>query len=297
MERFLEPRTLARVKDLPLIAKTVAEGFLHGIQSSHQRGIGVEFSQYRAYEPGDEPARIDWKLFARSDRYFVREAERESEIAVWFVLDCSRSMSMKSADGAWSKFEYAKHLLATLSYIAQRQGDMVGLLAAGGGQQAFLPLAGGERHWHRLLRQLARLEAKGQFPDPTSLKSALRPLHPPGLVVMVSDFFEAAEELTECARQASTPRNEITAIQLLCRDEREFPWRGPVRFEDLESNETVLVSGRDARATYLAQLHAHQQRLNQSLGRHAITLETFDVDQPMDEAMYHFMLRRQNKAG
>ena len=96
MERFLESRTLARVKDLPLIARTVAEGFLHGIQSSHQRGIGVEFSQYRAYEPGDEPARIDWKLFARSDRYFVREAERESEIAVWFVLDCSHLLSRES---------------------------------------------------------------------------------------------------------------------------------------------------------------------------------------------------------
>ena len=96
MERLIDPRTLARVKHLPLIAKTVADGFLHGLQQSHQRGIGIEFSQYRAYEPGDPLSRIDWKLFARSDRYFVREAERESEICMWFVLDASASMNQAS---------------------------------------------------------------------------------------------------------------------------------------------------------------------------------------------------------
>jgi uncharacterized protein (DUF58 family) len=297
MERFLEPRTLARVKDLPLVAKTVAEGFLHGIQPSHQRGIGIEFSQYRAYEPGDEPARIDWKLYARSDRYFVREADRESEIGIWFILDCSRSMAMRSEGGAWTKFEYARHLLATLSYLAQRQGDMIGLLAAGGDQRSFLPLASGERHWHQLLKQLARLEPRDRFPPATELGHALRSLQAPGLVILISDFHEAGDEWVELVRQASTPRNEVAAIQLLCRDEREFPWHGAIRFEDLESGETVLVSGKEARKAYLQRFSEWQEALHQALGGHLVNLDSFDIDQPMDEIVFHYLASRQKQAG
>lgn len=295
MERFLEPRTLARVKDLPLVARTVAEGFLHGVQPSHQRGVGIEFSQYRAYEPGDEPGRIDWKLYARSDRHFVREAERESEIGVWFVLDCSRSMAMRSENGAWTRFEYALHLVATLSYIAQRQGDTVGLLAVGGEQRSYLPLAGGERHWHHLLKNLGELEAKGVFPGADSLVSALSPLQSAGLVFLISDFLQSHREWFDLARRASTPRNELAAIQLLCTDERTFPWRGPVRFEDMESGESLLVSGRQARESYLERLAAWQEALQRELGRYSISLATFDVDQPMDAAVYHYLLRRQRQ--
>jgi uncharacterized protein (DUF58 family) len=295
VERYLEPRTLARVRDLPLVARTVAEGFLHGVQSSHQRGVGVEFSQYRAYEPGDEPGRIDWKLYARSDRHFVREAERESEIGIWFVLDCSRSMAMRSMDGAWSRFEYALHLVATLAYIAQRQGDTVGLLALGGEQRSFLPLAGGERHWHQLLKHLGKLEATGSFPDTRSIAPALTPLQSAGLVFMLSDFLQVRREWFDLVRQVSTPRNELAAIQLLCSDERTFPWRGPVRFEDMESGETVLVSGRQARESYLEHLADWQESLRQELGQQGVSLATFDVDQPMDAALYHYLLRRQKQ--
>jgi len=147
MERFIDPKTLARVKDMPLVARSVAEGFLSGIQPSQQRGVGIEFAQYRAYEPGDEPKRIDWKLFARSDRYFVREADRESEIATWIVVDCSRSMAQRSERGAWDKFDYARHLAATLAYLAQRQGDLPGLLMLNTHEQLVVPPAAGERQW------------------------------------------------------------------------------------------------------------------------------------------------------
>ncbi|MEP1870824.1 MAG: DUF58 domain-containing protein, partial [Paraglaciecola sp.] len=119
MEQFLDPLVLARVKDMPLVAKTVAQGFLHGLHNSVQRGTGIEFSQYRAYEPGDALSNIDWKLFARSDRYFVREAERESNINIWLVLDASASMLQQASHSneGWNKFDYARHLLATIAYI------------------------------------------------------------------------------------------------------------------------------------------------------------------------------------
>ncbi len=139
MQPLIDPLVLASIKDMPLVAKTVAEGLLHGLHDSVQRGSGLEFSQYRAYEPGDALGNIDWKLFARSDRYFVREAERESNINIWLVLDASASMLQRSSESrsdshsksksnkGWHKLDYAKHLLATIAYIAHKQSDTVGL--------------------------------------------------------------------------------------------------------------------------------------------------------------------------
>jgi uncharacterized protein (DUF58 family) len=278
---------------MPLVARSVAEGFLSGIQPSQQRGVGVEFSQYRAYEPGDEPKRIDWKLFARSDRYFVREADRESEIATWIVVDCSRSMAQASENGAWDKFDYARHLAATLAYLAQRQGDLPGLLLLSGRQQHVVPPAAGERQWHRILRALHAVKAEGRFPDDASVLPLIRRLQLPSLVVVISDFHETRDELLSFMRSASTSRNDVIALQLLCSDETAFPFRGAVNFEDLETGERILVSGPAARARYLKALEEYEARLQQAMARLDIDLETIDIDRPLDEALHAFLQRRQ----
>jgi uncharacterized protein (DUF58 family) len=292
MERFIDPKTLARVRDMPLIARTVAEGFLHGIQQSHQRGVGIEFSQYRAYEPGDDPGRIDWKLFSRSDRYFVREAERESEIAIWFVVDCSQSMAQQSESGAWSKFDYARHLAATLSYIAQRQGDLTGLVSLSSATQDILPLAAGERQWFRILRQLHTLRTGDRFPDVQQLATHMARLQVPGMVFVLSDFYQVSDEITDFMRRVSGSRAEIVAMQLQSSDELEFPYTGAIRFEDLESGEQALVSGRATRETYLQALDDYQSRLRQDMLRLNVSLHSINIDQPMDAALYSFLERR-----
>ena len=293
MERFIDPRTLARVKDMPLVARSVAEGFLSGIQPSQQRGVGIEFSQYRAYEPGDEPKRIDWKLFARSDRYFVREADRESEIATWLVIDCSRSMAQRSESGAWDKFDYARHLAATLAYLAQRQGDLPGLLMLNTRQQLVVPPAAGERQWHRILKALHTVTAEGRFPDDASMLSLVRKLQLPSLVVVISDFHETRDELLSFMRGISTSRNDLIAVQLLCEDETAFPFRGAVDFEDLESGERILVSARAARAHYLEALEGYEARLRQAMAQLDVDLEIVDIDRPLDAALQAFLQRRQ----
>jgi uncharacterized protein (DUF58 family) len=295
MERFIDPKTLARVKDLPLIAKTVADGFLHGLQQSHQRGVGIEFSQYRQYEPGDPLSRIDWKLFARSDRYFVREAERESEISMWFVLDASASMNLasESSPGTWSKFEYARHLVATLSYIGQKQGDHIGLLALSSEQQTMFPPASGERHWHRLLQQLARVKSGHSFPHAGQMKSTIERLQRNSLVFVISDFYQISNELQEFIAQVSSGHTEVVALQLQCDEELHFPYKGAIRFEDLETKEQVLVSASAARETWLEALEQHQQQLQRFLRRQRMTLNTININQPMDQALYDFLISRQ----
>lgn len=295
MERFIDPRTLARVRDLPLVARTVADGFLHGIQSSHQRGVGIEFSQYRSYEPGDEPGRIDWKLYARSDRYFVREAERESEIAIWVVLDCSHSMTQRSSDGAWSKFEYGRYLAATITYLAQRQGDMAGFLALSADAPELLRPQTGERQWHRIIKSLHGIAPGGQMPPVARVQALLGQLQRPGLIVVISDLHQASDEIHALLRRLSTQHKEVACLQLQCNDELVFPWRGPTRFEDLETGEQLLVTGRGAREKYLAGLKAHQEQLGRSLALLGLSLDTINIDQPMDAALHAFLSRRQRR--
>ncbi len=296
MQRYIDPKTLARVKDMPLIAKTVADGFLHGLHQSVQRGVGIEFSQYRAYEDGDDLSRIDWKLFARSDRYFVREAERESEIAIWFVLDASASMAVgsdkKSDQSNWTKLEYAKHLIATLAYLAYRQGDRIGLVAVSSDEQHIIPLGAGERHWSRMLRQLARVKSGAVFPSKNIIRSSIAKLQQPGAVFIVSDFYQHDDEILDFTRQIAIGHTDASAIQVQCDDEIEFPYKGAVRFEDAETSEQILVSAQGAREIYKEALNEHQHQLQQNLLRQNIPLSTFNIDKPMDRVLYDFIKNR-----
>lgn len=296
MERFIDLRALARVRDMELVARSVANGFLHGVQPSEQRGVGIEFSQYRGYEPGDAPSRIDWKLYARSDRYFVREAERESETKVWLVLDTSQSMRLSSEDGVWSKFDYGRYLAATLAYLAQSQGDQVGLVVLGGAAPILVPALAGIRQWHRLLQQLDDLEAGGKFPDSETLGAELARLQGSGLVIFISDLHQQGQEIDEFLRRVSTRHNEVAVLRLECDDERDFPFKGAVRFEDLETGETVLASGRSARAHYARAREQWLGDIQQRLGQWEIGIDTLSTDEPLDFGLHAFLERRRRGA-
>ena len=207
MQPLIDPLVLASIKDMPLVAKTVAEGLLHGLHDSVQRGTGLEFSQYRAYEPGDALGNIDWKLFARSDRYFVREAERESNINIWLVLDASASMLQRSSESGsdsdsksnkgWHKFDYAKHLLATIAYIAHQQSDAVGLLGLSSESLHFSPALTGKQHWQKLLLQLSQMSTGSVFPSPQILQRHLSRMQSNSLIFVLSDFYQKDHEISD----------------------------------------------------------------------------------------------------
>lgn len=297
MQPFIDPLTLARVKDLPLVAKTVAEGVLHGLHTGTQRGTGVEFSQYRAYEPGDPLARIDWKLFARSDRYFVREAERESNINVWLVLDSSQSMlqisEQAAMQGGWHKLDYGRYLLATIGYIAQQQGDGIGLLGLSSDKIDYLPAQSGHQHWHKVMLQLSRLQPGKTFPRPEQIPSRLLKGQTSGLVFVVSDFHQQNTEILEFVTSLRTSQTEVVAVQLSCNDELNFPFGGQVRFEDLESGRQVLVSAKQVKNQYLQAYNQFQQTLTQQFQLNHIQGLHANIDQPLDECLYHYLAARQ----
>ena len=299
MHEFVDPKTLSRIKDLPLVAKTLAQGFLHGLHAGTQRGVGIEFSQYRIYEPGDDLSRIDWKLFARSDKYFVREAERESDINVWFILDTSASMLQNSqvsaTDNSWNKLDYARCLLATASYLAQNQGDSVGFLSLASDNQTYLPPLSGERHWQKILLGLTRLKATNTFPTLEQIINQLGRIQTNGIIFVISDFHQQNNEIIELVSQLSNPRTEVVTIQLTCEDEETFPYKGAVRFEDLETKEQILVSANQVKEMYHIEKHKYQTDLQTTLAKNKVKHFIANIDDPLDQTLFDILTMR-NKA-
>lgn len=296
MHQFLEPKTLSRIKDLPLVAKTLAQGFLHGLHASTQRGVGIEFSQYRAYEPGDDLAKIDWKLFARSDKYFVREAERESDINIWFALDTSTSMLQQSqlshSNNAWNKLAYARTLLATVAYLAQKQGDNVGFLSLSSKEQSYLPAISGERHWQKILLALTKIKAMDTFPTFEQVTNQLGYMQNNGVIFIISDFHQQHNEIVELVGRLSNTRTEVVAIQLTCEDEEEFPYKGAVRFEDLETKQQILVSANQVKEKYFTEKAKVQAELLTKLTKYNVQHYIANIDEPLDQTLFDILKAR-----
>jgi uncharacterized protein (DUF58 family) len=295
MQSLIDPLVLASIKDMPLVAKTVAQGLLHGLHGSVQRGTGLEFSQYRAYEPGDALGNIDWKLFARSDRYFVREAERESNVNIWLVIDASASMLQDSSESnqGWHKFDYAKHLLATIAYIAHKQSDAIGLLGLSSESLHFLPALSGKQHWQKLLVQLSQMSTGSVFPSPQVLQHQLSHMQSNSLIFVLSDFYQKNNEIVDFMQNLVGKRTEVIAMQLESNDELTFPYKGQIRFEDRESKQQILVSADEAKMDYFAARQAWQDSLKKTFAQLNIQHCIANIDQPLDKMLHRFLAARQ----
>lgn len=278
---LIPPEVRARLRDLRLVARSGAGGDGLGQHSSRSRGAGLEFAQYRAYEPGDEPRRIDWKLYARSDRYFVREAERDSPLTVWLIIDATASM--KQADAAragFSKLDAAKALAACVIELALRQGDRFGVIALGGAAPLLIPASTGPRQRDRCLLEFARLAAAGTWPDATLLRPLWERIQPPSLVLFLSDFFDDA--VVDLAARLAAARREVLAVQLLSAEERDFPFTGGHRFRDPETGHERRVEAAAARKDFLQKFDAARAALAARLTASGIRNTTHVLDEPLD---------------
>ena len=271
----------ARLRDLRLVARrpAVSPGF--GTHHSRSRGTGLEFSQYRSYEQGDDPRQIDWKLHARSDRFFVREAERDSPLEAWLVIDATASMAQ--ADAArpdWSRLEAAKTLAACVIELALRQGDRFGIVTVAGHGVATIPAAAGPRQRDRCLLHLHRLQAAGAWPAAASLRSMGELIGPGALVLLLSDCFDPAA--IELAEKFAAARREVLTLQILTVEERDFPFRGGHRFTDPETGEELLADGASARAEFLERFTAARHALARRLANQGVRHVEYILDQPAD---------------
>ena len=271
----------ARLKQLQIGSRHAAgtQGF--GLHRSPSRGAGMEFSQYRAYEPGDELRQIDWKLYARSDRFFVREAERDSPLDIWLLLDTSASMSQH--DGArpgWSRLHAAIAIAACTIEIALRQGDRFGLVAIGNDGLRLTPVGAGPRHRDRCLIELQTLAAFGAWPDEARLRPLWEHVTARSLVLSLGDAFDDSAPLL--LERLAAARREVLSVQLLTAEERDFPFRGGHRFRDPETGDELLGDGASIRATFVARFADARAALASRLAASGIRHVEYFLDEPLD---------------
>ena len=288
--RFIDPRALAAISRLHLLAKTVVDGFMLGVQHSRHIGPGLEFNQYRSYEPGDDPRRVDWKLYARSDRYYVRESEVETSIAIRFVLDATASMAHEE-DG-FSKFDYARFLVASLAYLAYEQGDAIGLNVVGEDAAIDLPARHFSQHLHRFLYELEELEPGGVWPAQDRLMPMMSGESRRSVIVFVTDMHEVDDEILQTLAKIRTLKHEVIVFHLLGAHEAAFSYQGQVTFEDLETGRRLACDADSARSAYLEAQSRALDTLNHTLRDRDIAYERLTMDQPLDVALRQYLQRR-----
>ncbi|MGH8081926.1 MAG: DUF58 domain-containing protein, partial [Lysobacter sp.] len=241
----------------------------------------LEFAQYRAYEPGDELRQIDWKLYARSDRFFVREAERESPLAVWLLLDASASMAQEdAARPGWSRLDAAKALTACVAELALRQGDRFGLIVLRADGLRLLAPASGARQRDRLLLDLHGLSAQGAWPAAEQLRPLWERIGAGDLVLMLGDGLD--ESSVEVAERLASARREVLSLRILTAEERDFPFRGGYRFRDPETGEELLGDGAALREEFLGRFEAARKHLDARLDASGVRHVEYVLDEALD---------------
>ncbi len=286
--RFVDPRVLARIGNLELISRMVVDGFISGLHQAVFKGVSMDFAEHRPYVPGDDVRRIDWRLFARTDRLYLKTFEAETNADVLFALDISRSMDFGSGD--LTKLDYGRFVIGCLAYLAGRQRDRVGLAGFDTGVvEMMLPSARGRDAVMRTLNQLSATGA-GDFPE--AIHQLARRLTRRGIVVVVSDFYAEPEAVTAALDQLRLRGQDVIALHVLDPDERDLRHAGPVVLEDMESRARIPVVPAAMRDPYRRAMAAHQQALERTLGGRRIDYACFGTDQPLDHALHHYLSTR-----
>ncbi|NIG54195.1 DUF58 domain-containing protein [Chitinophaga sp. Cy-1792] len=277
------------IKDLQLAAKTVADGLLSGMHASRMKGAGLEFSQYRSYQPSDDLRWLDWKMYARSDRYYIRQSEIETSIDIQLIIDASNSMLHE--DQGITKIDYARYLAAAIGYLSHQQGDATGLSVMQSAQVFSLAARRETQHMARFYYQLEQIQPGGNFQHPAALKQLFTGPHKRQLFVFVSDFYEQQSEIMQLMDTLSAMQHQVLAFHLVGENERQGSFKGYQAVEDLETGEILQLDGA-IDATAYAQLWARfTARLQQHLTEKGILYQQMSVQSPLDIALRDFLLQ------
>ncbi|QSE96626.1 DUF58 domain-containing protein [Fulvivirga lutea] len=289
-QEFLTPENLNSVKGLEFVAKTILEGHTAGLNRSRKVGQGMEFSQYRSYEPGDDIRLLDWKMLARSSRYYIKQAEIDTNISVKFIIDASASMLHE--DSGLTKMDYARFLCATLGYLTSHQGDAVGLFALNEVELKTLYPRAHIRHFNRFLHYLVEIENKGKWPANSADIRELHDRNHKELIVFISDLYEENDELLKFIKSLKTNRNEVVVIHLMGENELNFNYTGSVTLEDLETYSRVKISAADAKEIYEQNVSEFLFNVNEALLREGIDYNLFTTGTSIGEMLSSFLKRR-----
>ncbi len=287
---MLDPAVVAAIDDLEVVARHIVEGLRTGEHRSPFHGFSAEFSQYRPYRPGDDLKYLDWKVLARTDRLYTRQFRETTNLSAMLVVDTSASMAYP-ADGV-SKFLYARMIAAALAYLLVQQGDAVGLMTMVDGAFVYVPPRGGRMHLRRMLARLSTLKPSGAWAPGVVISRAAELLRRRGVMLMLSDFYDAeAETLTELKR-AARRGHEVALLQVLSRSEIDFPFTGGIEFEALEGGARKLVDASVLARPYRARVSAFIDRWRTDARSSGLDHALFTTDVPPDDALRSYLIRR-----
>lgn len=283
---------LARIKNLQLLARTVVEGYCTGLHQSPHKGFSVEFKQHRPYVKGDEIKRIDWKVFGRSDRFYIREYEEETNLRCHLIVDVSGSMAYEGTGGV-KKFEFARRTAACLAYLMMMQADSVGLMTFDTKVREFLPNRSVHSHLGVLIDALDAAKLGGETDIGSVLTSIVPRIPRRGLVVLVSDCFGDITSLMKSLAQLRHRGHEVLVFQIWDRDELDFPFKQWTRFINLEDEADMhMIDPATLRRAYLKNLENYRNELKAACQRNRIDLIPFVTDQAYTEALSWYLSAR-----
>ncbi len=290
-ERFIDPAVLTRIDNLELIARGVVDGFISGLHRSPSLGMSVDFAEHRSYMPGDDVRRVDWRLFARTDRLYVKEFEADTNANLHLLLDVSGSMNYGS--GAVTKLEYGKMLAASLAYLSQRQRDRIGLVTFADDIVERIPPS--LKHFNQVLHALDRIEADGAGSYHAPMGKIALQLGRRSVVALISDLYDTPENLLSAIEQLRVRGNDLIVFHLLDPLERSLELGDVASLEDLETGARLPVETGQYRERYRALVEEHRLALERAFGASRIDYIFADISQPLDNLLYRYLADRQRQ--
>jgi uncharacterized protein (DUF58 family) len=288
--KFLDPKVLNKITRLDLKARHIVEGFMGGMHKSPYHGFSVEFAEHREYAPGDDLKHLDWKVFGRTDRLFIKEYELETNLRSHILLDTSESMDYGSKDV--SKLELASHIAASMAYLILKQQDSVGMVCFDKEVKSFIPTSSSMGHLRPILGTLAGASAQNKTDLGTVLNTLAERVQRRGLIILISDLFDRPEVILKSLQHFSHKRHDVIVFHVLDEYELTFPFERMTLFEGLEEYPKLLIDPRSLRKAYLEEVNKFCEEIRRGCVKQMIDYVRITTDQDLDVELTKYLASR-----
>jgi len=288
---YLDPIFLSKLANMELVARCAVEGFFSGLHPSPFQGFSVEYSDHREYHEGDEVKFVDWKVFARSDRLYIKRFQQETNTTVYLLLDTSRSMAFAGA-GSVRKIDYASFLAAALSYLMLKQCDSTGLVLFAEKIKAQVPPASKRTHLNAIVRTLAHTSVAGQTNLAAVLHAMAETTRRRGLIILISDLLDDEGDIFKGLAHLRFLRHDVIVFHVMDRQELDLEYEGLIQFEDLESKDKIRTFPHSIRAEYQQQVAQFLDEIKRTLGKNSVDYCLLNTSEPLDRALIAYLVKR-----
>ena len=289
-QKYLDPKVLARISRLDIKARLIVEGFISGLHRSPFHGFSVEFAQHREYVPGDDLKHLDWKVFGKTDRFYIKEYEEETNLSGWILLDISESMDYKSGD--LSKLEYGSYVAASLAFLMLQQQDAAGLVMFDDDVREFIKPASQASHLKLMTHQLAQVKATGRSKIGGIFHDLAERVKRRGLIILISDLFVDPKELALGLQHFRHKRHEVILFHVLDEFERTFPFSHLTLFKGMEGYRDLFAEPRGLRDDYIAELESFIKNVKRTCRQHRIDYVPMTTSTSLEVALSAYLAGR-----